>query len=202
VEDGAGGGDAVSEVKRYDLTSSEFGCGYQCSAEMEVHVAGDYVLHSDYEALRAKLAASEAACALFLKDGETPAECITRWRADAAAVLELLRQEKVRSEKAEAACAQMREALEDCAGGLRYIRQMHGELYGVGWDRALGRSDAALSTDAGKGWVSTEGAFTSAACVPVQEPRSPPAGFSFVAQDLPYDWAGSEVYIIRKEPKS
>ena len=57
------------------------------------------------EQAEAKLAASEAACAPFLKDGETPAECITRWRADAAAVLELLRQEKVRAEKAEAACA-------------------------------------------------------------------------------------------------
>lgn len=52
-----------------------------------------------------RVAALEAECAPFLKDGETPAECIARWRAEAVAILELLRQERVRSEKAEAELA-------------------------------------------------------------------------------------------------
>lgn len=35
-------------------------------------------------------------------------------------------------------------ALKDCSSGLRYIRQEHGELYGVGFDRAIGAADKAL----------------------------------------------------------
>lgn len=38
----------------------------------------------------------------------------------------------------------LRAALEDCAGGLHYIRSAYGDLYGVGWDRALNAADAAL----------------------------------------------------------
>jgi hypothetical protein len=38
----------------------------------------------------------------------------------------------------------VREALMDCAGGLSYIRTMHGELYGVGFDRALNAAAEAL----------------------------------------------------------
>lgn len=40
------------------------------------------------------------------------------------------------------------DALSDCANGLKYIRQQHGELYGVGFDRALGKADAILSPNA------------------------------------------------------
>lgn len=87
---------------------------------------------------RLRFNASEAACAPFLKDGETPAECITRWRADADGVLELLRQEKIRSERAEAACAQMRNALNAF------------EEDQVPNDVALELRAAALATDAGK----------------------------------------------------
>ena len=29
----------------------------------------------------------------------------------------------------------LREALEDCISGYRYIEHSHGRLYGVGWDR-------------------------------------------------------------------
>lgn len=39
----------------------------------------------------------------------------------------------------------LRDALRDCAGGLRYIRETHGELYGVGFDRALAKADALLN---------------------------------------------------------
>lgn len=95
-----------------------------------------------------RAAASEAACKPFLKDGETPAECITRWRSDAAAVLELLRQEKLRSEKAEAACAQMREALDMCSqyfcGGPNHWEWDDGTPF----DRD--KIENALATDAGK----------------------------------------------------
>lgn len=36
------------------------------------------------------------------------------------------------------------EALEDMNNGWEYIRSTHGDLYGVGWDRAQGKADAAL----------------------------------------------------------
>lgn len=32
--------------------------------------------------------------------------------------------------------ARLREALKDMLSGWRYIREQHGDLYGVGWDRA------------------------------------------------------------------
>lgn len=37
------------------------------------------------------------------------------------------------------------EALEDILSGWKYIRQVHGDLYGVGWDRAQIKSEQALS---------------------------------------------------------
>lgn len=37
------------------------------------------------------------------------------------------------------------EALSDMNAGWKYIRSFHGDLYGVGWDRAQGKADAALS---------------------------------------------------------
>lgn len=43
---------------------------------------------------------------------------------------------------------ELRDALSDCAGGLRYIRETHGELYGVGFDRALGKANARLGHNA------------------------------------------------------
>jgi hypothetical protein len=36
------------------------------------------------------------------------------------------------------------DALKDCEGGLKYIREVHGELYGVGFDRALNAAREAL----------------------------------------------------------
>jgi hypothetical protein len=35
-------------------------------------------------------------------------------------------------------------ALRDMLSGWRYIRETHGDLYGVGWDRAEGKASAAL----------------------------------------------------------
>lgn len=41
-------------------------------------------------------------------------------------------------------------ALEDMLAGWRYIRQHHGDLYGVGWDRAQSAAEAALSRARGE----------------------------------------------------
>jgi len=37
------------------------------------------------------------------------------------------------------------EALRDMLGGWKYIRSFHGDLYGVGWDRAQGKAEAAIA---------------------------------------------------------
>lgn len=42
------------------------------------------------------------------------------------------------------------DALEDMLAGWRYIRQHHGDLYGVGWDRAQTAAEAALSRARGE----------------------------------------------------
>ncbi len=39
----------------------------------------------------------------------------------------------------------LEDALKDAVSGLRYIRQTHGELYGVGFDRVEEKSKLALS---------------------------------------------------------
>lgn len=46
--------------------------------------------------------------------------------------------------------ASMRPALADLLAGWRYIRQSHGDLYGVGWDRAQGKAEAALGLQPGQ----------------------------------------------------
>ena len=40
---------------------------------------------------------------------------------------------------------ELREAMKDMLSGWKYIRQVHGDLYGVGWDRAQGKAEAALA---------------------------------------------------------
>lgn len=40
--------------------------------------------------------------------------------------------------------AELVEALRDMLSGWRYIRESHGDLYGVGWDRAQNKAEAAL----------------------------------------------------------
>jgi len=37
------------------------------------------------------------------------------------------------------------EALQDMLSGWKYIREAHGDLYGVGWDRAESKAQAALA---------------------------------------------------------
>lgn len=40
--------------------------------------------------------------------------------------------------------AELEAALRDCSAGLAYIREHHGDLYGVGFERALGAANKAL----------------------------------------------------------
>jgi hypothetical protein len=49
---------------------------------------------------------------------------------------------------AEAKVATLEVALADMLSGWRYIRQSHGDLYGVGWDRAQDRAETALGIGA------------------------------------------------------
>ena len=50
----------------------------------------------------------------------------------------------------EAEVKTLREALIDMRSGWKYIRETHGDLYGVGWDRAQNKADAALAAREGK----------------------------------------------------
>ena len=44
-----------------------------------------------------------------------------------------------------AAAPELLAALEDMLNGWRYIRSTHGDLYGVGWDRAQEKAEAAIA---------------------------------------------------------
>jgi len=48
-------------------------------------------------------------------------------------------------QRKDAEIARLREALTDMLSGWAYIRQTHGDLYGVGWDRAENKASAALA---------------------------------------------------------
>jgi hypothetical protein len=41
--------------------------------------------------------------------------------------------------------AELLEALKDMHSGWKYIRETHGDLYGVGWDRAQEKAEAAIA---------------------------------------------------------
>lgn len=148
----------------------------------------------------ARLRALVDACAPYLKDGETPAERIERERADNSALLSVMATrtkecEALRAQLAasEAACAQMREALRDCAFSLLYVKNAFPDGTVPGVPRALDTAEAALATDAGKGYVSTEGAVEVNA---VHSRYNNPS--AFVATNVPYEWAGKRVLIVRK----
>lgn len=49
-----------------------------------------------------------------------------------------------------AAAPELLGALEDMFNGWRYIRETHGDLYGVGWDRAEGKARAAIAKATGE----------------------------------------------------
>jgi hypothetical protein len=41
--------------------------------------------------------------------------------------------------------AELLAALKDMHSGWKYIRETHGDLYGVGWDRSQGKAEAAIA---------------------------------------------------------
>lgn len=47
------------------------------------------------------------------------------------------------------AAPELIEALRDMLDGWKYIRSMHGDLYGVGWDRAQQKAEAAIAKATG-----------------------------------------------------
>lgn len=49
-----------------------------------------------------------------------------------------------------AAAPDLLTALKDMLAGWRYIREHHGDLYGVGWDRAQGAAEAAIAKAGGE----------------------------------------------------
>jgi hypothetical protein len=49
-----------------------------------------------------------------------------------------------------AAAPDLLEALKDMHSGWKYIRETHGDLYGVGWDRSQGKAEAAIAKAEGK----------------------------------------------------
>jgi hypothetical protein len=49
-----------------------------------------------------------------------------------------------------AAAPDLLEALRDMLAGWRYIRSSHGDLYGVGWDRAEGKAATAIDKATGE----------------------------------------------------
>ena len=49
-----------------------------------------------------------------------------------------------------AAAPDLLEALEDMLSGWKYIRESHGDLYGVGWDRAQDKATAAITRARGE----------------------------------------------------
>ncbi len=49
-----------------------------------------------------------------------------------------------------AAAPDLLEALEDMLNGWKYIRESHGDLYGVGWDRAQDKAVSAIARARGE----------------------------------------------------
>jgi len=49
-----------------------------------------------------------------------------------------------------AAAPDLLEALQDMLSGWKHIRAMHGDLYGIGWDRAQDKAQAAISKALGE----------------------------------------------------
>jgi len=46
--------------------------------------------------------------------------------------------------------AELLDALKDMHSGWKYIRETHGDLYGVGWDRSQEKAEAAIAKAEGR----------------------------------------------------
>lgn len=73
-------------------------------------------------------------------------ECSTEYQNN------LVNESFVRAEYEETIAAQreeikaLRDALSDMLSGWKYIREVHGDLYGVGWDCAQSKAEAAIAS--------------------------------------------------------
>ena len=67
-----------------------------------------------------------------------PSSDVTTLRCELSLAYDLLARERM-------FVKELAEALRDMNAGWKYIRSTHGDLYGVGWDRAQDKADAALS---------------------------------------------------------
>jgi len=100
---------------------------------------GDYEKPYKYARRTAKFA-RQLERALAKKTAEV--EALKAWQDEALKKLESLHKENAQlKQEAE----QWRDALDDCASGLFYIRKMYGELRGVGFIRALDKAYAMLN---------------------------------------------------------
>ena len=66
------------------------------------------------------------------------------WAAEAA---EAARDAGKKLEALENENAALRDALRDMLSGWKYIRNTHGDLYGVGWNRAQQKAEAAIAQE-------------------------------------------------------
>lgn len=57
---------------------------------------------------------------------------------------------EILAEYSEPVNEELLEALQDMLSGWKYIREQHGDLYGVGWDRAQDKATAAISKALGE----------------------------------------------------
>lgn len=57
---------------------------------------------------------------------------------------------EILAEYSEPVNEELLEALQDMLSGWKYIREQHGDLYGVGWDRAQDKAQAAISKALGE----------------------------------------------------
>ena len=99
------------------------------------------------------------------------------------------------------------EALEDMNCGWKYIRESHGDLYGVGWDRAQGKADDAIEAlrqaldhlpDATKmmGLIPSEWAGLDEppnSTTDVVEPE--PAAYAEIKNGYPRSWLWNSEYV-------
>ena len=168
---------------------------------------------------RDTLAAEKADCEKFLKEGERLDECLERWRADALAVLELLTQEKVKSESLAAEVAQADAEYQDAITlaqsnkdrldvALAEVARLSAACAAkdAALSKALGYVDldnddliskclAALKGTAGTNWIDATGAVEAIAdhgCID--------GSGVLVAANVPDDWAGATVKIVRVKP--
>lgn len=62
-----------------------------------------------------------------------------------AAALRALKSQPAKPDPRDEALRLARDAIQDLRSGWIYIRETHGDLYGVGWDRAESKADEALA---------------------------------------------------------